>query len=284
MSDHRAGIPRRDSGQGIVEFALILPLLLVFIFGIIEFGRLLFVYSAVITASREAARYGSAAGDNGSGTLRFRDCDGMIAAARRVGILANITAVSISYDSGPGTALVSANCPPGAGVIEGGRHRVIIEIVAGYRPVVPLINIGTFNLRSRSTRTIYNNIEVGRFPRNPAHIADLDGLPSANAHPNKWDARVDISVLDEEGSYVENATVMGLWSGHPSSSGTCVTNGSGLCSVSKDGINRGPHHTPATITFTIIDIIHIEKTYDPSANIDPDGDSDGTQITLTEPP
>ena len=50
---------RQEGAQGMVEFALILPLLLLVVFGIIELGRLLVIYSSVGTASREAARYAS---------------------------------------------------------------------------------------------------------------------------------------------------------------------------------------------------------------------------------
>ncbi|MEJ2352363.1 MAG: pilus assembly protein [Anaerolineales bacterium] len=53
---------RSKAGQGMVEFALTLPVLMLLMLGIIEFGRLLFTYSAVTTAGREAARYGPAAG------------------------------------------------------------------------------------------------------------------------------------------------------------------------------------------------------------------------------
>jgi Flp pilus assembly protein TadG len=45
-----------------VEFALALPLLLLLIFGILEVGRMVFTYSSVVNASREAVRYGSATG------------------------------------------------------------------------------------------------------------------------------------------------------------------------------------------------------------------------------
>ena len=55
----------QESAQGMVEFALVLPMLILVLFGIIEVGRLLFIYNAVATSSREAARYGSAAGDVG---------------------------------------------------------------------------------------------------------------------------------------------------------------------------------------------------------------------------
>lgn len=45
-------------GTSAVEFAIILPLLLVFIFGIIEFGLVFYNKAMVTNASREAARSG----------------------------------------------------------------------------------------------------------------------------------------------------------------------------------------------------------------------------------
>ena len=60
-------ISKKGFGQGMVEFALVLPLLLLLVYGVIEAGRLLFIYSAVFTSSREGARYGSASGDVGGG-------------------------------------------------------------------------------------------------------------------------------------------------------------------------------------------------------------------------
>ncbi len=51
---------KRDKGQGMVEFALVFPLLLMVTLGIIEFGWMMFSYSAVVTSSREGARYGAA--------------------------------------------------------------------------------------------------------------------------------------------------------------------------------------------------------------------------------
>jgi PKD repeat protein len=47
----------KQKGQGLVEFALILPLLLLMFFGIIEFGRIFQAYLTVQHAAREAARY-----------------------------------------------------------------------------------------------------------------------------------------------------------------------------------------------------------------------------------
>lgn len=47
---------RSDSGQAAVEFALIMPLLLLFLVGIIEFGRGWNDHQVITDAAREAAR------------------------------------------------------------------------------------------------------------------------------------------------------------------------------------------------------------------------------------
>ena len=67
----------KNKAQGLVEFALVLPLLLLIILGIMEFGRLLFSYAIVTTASREGARYGSAVGRVSGTTRRYEDCPGI---------------------------------------------------------------------------------------------------------------------------------------------------------------------------------------------------------------
>ena len=83
---------RNKKGQAMVEFALVLPLLLLLLFGIIEFGRLMLIYASVSTASREAARWGSAAGGTpGMDNDRYMDCAGMMAAAARVGFFGVIS-------------------------------------------------------------------------------------------------------------------------------------------------------------------------------------------------
>jgi TadE-like protein len=47
------------SGQGLVEFALVLPILATLLFGIIQFGITFGAYNGLINSVREAARYGS---------------------------------------------------------------------------------------------------------------------------------------------------------------------------------------------------------------------------------
>lgn len=47
---------RGRSGQALVEFALVVPLLLVLVLGVVEFGRAWNVYQVITDAAREAAR------------------------------------------------------------------------------------------------------------------------------------------------------------------------------------------------------------------------------------
>jgi TadE-like protein len=48
---------RSTRGQSLVEFAIILPVFLLIVFGILDFGRVVWANSAVTNATREAARY-----------------------------------------------------------------------------------------------------------------------------------------------------------------------------------------------------------------------------------
>ncbi len=51
---------RRDNGQELAELALVLPVLLLVMFSILEFGNIIFAYNAVSNVAREGARYGVA--------------------------------------------------------------------------------------------------------------------------------------------------------------------------------------------------------------------------------
>jgi Flp pilus assembly protein TadG len=47
-----------ESGQDLVEYALVLPLFLLLVFSVFEFGILFFQYTLVVNAAREGARTG----------------------------------------------------------------------------------------------------------------------------------------------------------------------------------------------------------------------------------
>lgn len=52
------GLFKSQQGQALVELALVLPILLMLLFGIIEFGRIYGAYMVISNLSREGARYG----------------------------------------------------------------------------------------------------------------------------------------------------------------------------------------------------------------------------------
>jgi Flp pilus assembly protein TadG len=146
LPQRRSRGDKSKAGQGMVEFALTLPLLMLLMLGIIEFGRPLFTYSAVTTAAREAARYGSAAGGLDTTINNYQDCDGIRAAAARIGGLAGVensaAGVSIAYDSGPGGPAISGGCPVGGtGPEPHLGDRIIVTVTTTYQPIVPLVNL-----------------------------------------------------------------------------------------------------------------------------------------------
>jgi Flp pilus assembly protein TadG len=65
-----AGPQSRDRGAAAVEFALILPVVLLVIFGLIDFGRMLNAQITLTEAARESAR-AAALVDEAAGQARF---------------------------------------------------------------------------------------------------------------------------------------------------------------------------------------------------------------------
>jgi Flp pilus assembly protein TadG len=55
---------KKEKGQSFVEFALVLPVLLIIIMAILEFGLMFNAYITISNASREGARLGSLGGSD----------------------------------------------------------------------------------------------------------------------------------------------------------------------------------------------------------------------------
>jgi hypothetical protein len=108
-----------------------------------------------------------------------------------------------------------------------------------------------------------------------AHIGDLDGNTVLN--PNgTWRAKVIVAVHNQYHQALAGATVMGDWSG--GGSGSCVTATNGRCAVVK---NIGG--TVPSVSFAITSVTKSGYPYLPANNHDPDGDSNGTVITILKP-
>ncbi len=100
-------------GQSLVEFAMVLPLLMIMVFGIIDFGMGLRSYISLTNATREGARFGAVG--NPAGTYPT-DCTGTsnTSIIGRVCVamddlrLTNLQNVTVSYPGGqtPGNSVV----------------------------------------------------------------------------------------------------------------------------------------------------------------------------------
>lgn len=64
---------RDKRGQSLVELALVIPLLIIVLFGIIEFGRVFHSYLIITHASREGARVGVVGQSNGEIQQRIQE-------------------------------------------------------------------------------------------------------------------------------------------------------------------------------------------------------------------
>jgi subtilisin family serine protease len=109
------------------------------------------------------------------------------------------------------------------------------------------------------------------------HVGDLDGTSTSQGRT--WTAIVTIAIDDADHAAVANATVNGAWTGGAGGSGQCTTNDSGQCTVEIGNIRK----RNGSATFTVGSVTHDTETYVDLGNHDPDGDSDGTAITIIKP-
>ncbi len=170
--DRRASSPgrgdraRSGGGQATAEFALVIGLVMFIMLGVVDLGRLVAMQSAIVTASREAARYGSAVGPAaGSSPAEFQYtyCTGIRNAARQIiGALVTVpdSAITISYDQGVVGTTTTTSCPasgetPGPVPTEITKFdRVVVQVTATYSPIsavrfaIPSITVTSLDRRT----------------------------------------------------------------------------------------------------------------------------------------
>ena len=134
---------RRGRGQGMVEFALILPILLLVMLGTIEFGYVFIVYSGMFNAAREGTRYG---------VVNPKDLSGIDASARGKIILVDPSAVSFAviYDRGPDTPTFTDPAQVQIG------DRVVLSITYDIPTITPVIQpiVASLPIQTEAARTV----------------------------------------------------------------------------------------------------------------------------------
>ena len=194
--------PKKTRAQAMVEFAIVLPLLLLLLYGILEAGRLLFMYSSIVTATRQASRYGSATGEGLTpGVPRYQDCAGIRQAAQRVDFLNSFedSDILIEYDNGEGVPVTNFDGTCDGSVdtdvepSENNDTRIVVTVDGNFFPIVPRLvpfiersNANNNPISAKSARTIIIaiSIEVTPPPGSGVPTAGTNQLTlSMNASP-----------------------------------------------------------------------------------------------------
>lgn len=172
-------------GQAIVEFMLVIPLLVLLLYGIVEAARLAFIFSSVANASRQAARYGAGTGQVND-IAYYQDCEGIRSVALQSAILVTFDDINITYDRGvapdgsqiPISDEISPDpnvdtCPIGNNIIRNG-DRIIVQVSALYEPILPILPLEPVRIVSASARTFLvsvpifgDNLPMGFAPESP---------------------------------------------------------------------------------------------------------------------
>jgi hypothetical protein len=143
-----------------------------------------------------------------------------------------------------------------------------------YTPAAGFAGVDTFTFRA-SDGTSWGapaTVSITVSDPTPLHIGDLDRLRTAQT--NTWTAKVTPRVHNASEGNVSGVTVSGVWS--DGAAGSCKTNSAGTCTITKSNIPKAT----LFVTFTVTKMTLLSGVYVPTANHDPDGDSDGTTIQV----
>lgn len=108
------------------------------------------------------------------------------------------------------------------------------------------------------------------------HVADLDGIGTRLRWWWVWRATVEVHISDNLKEPVSGAEVDIDWS--DGSIGSCITDNNGVCQII--GFQWGWYNS---ISLKVVDVYHQNLDYKPDDNQDPDGNSNGTSITISRP-
>jgi hypothetical protein len=290
MGTHRF-FARKKPAQAMAEFAIALPVLLLLLYGIIEAGRLLFIYSTVVTASRQAVRYGTTTGDGGGATPvygvpratvpRYNDCAGIRGAANAAGFLSGSNGfdnISMVWDVGPGSlpADIHSMCTAGtptevsgtpsaaAGDLDGNSTRLVVTVTENFLPLLPkLVPFAARPITATSARTILYSVAIVVeqppiiVPQSPTTTLITSHLPNPSEMGQTVTVTVRVVDQDDATNIPEGEVEV---SGADNPCIIMLSSGTGSCTVtfSTSGI------FPLVGVYTPNDDDHLPSVSDPS--------------------
>jgi Flp pilus assembly protein TadG len=138
-----AKMVRREEGAAAVEFALIVGVLAMLIFGMLQYGLAFFELQNLRSAAREGARIGAVGATATQVKQRVSDMSGGVIPANSAAVVVNYT----SSGTWPGTT-VSGNtraCPPKSQQTTNSQNRVTINLNSSALPA-NLVDIFTLDI------------------------------------------------------------------------------------------------------------------------------------------
>lgn len=145
-------------GQSLAEFALLLPVLLLVLMGLFDFGRAVFAYNSVSEAARNGARVAIV-------NQRLPDIC-FVAASRAVGLGLPTTCAPNGNAGTEGVWVTEASTgtPISCTAI---NCRQTVKVTYGFRPITPIIGaiLGPIYLTSTSTVPVENPCLTGPCPQ-----------------------------------------------------------------------------------------------------------------------
>ena len=139
---------QRPRGQALVEFALVLPVIVLLIFGIVDVGRAVFTYNTLSEAARQASR--TAIVNRSSGAAAGAAID----YAPTLGLTTSDVHVCYKISTSTQRDCNALGTQPCSTIVVG--CLAIVDVSLPYTPLTPVISniLGTVNLSSTSIQPL----------------------------------------------------------------------------------------------------------------------------------
>ncbi|HEY7969364.1 MAG TPA: TadE/TadG family type IV pilus assembly protein [Candidatus Limnocylindrales bacterium] len=201
----------RTRAQALVEFALVLPVMILVLLLAIDFGRLFFSYIEVTNAAREGAAYGIAHPEDTAGITTRTTQE---------------TNVQADSHGTTGGMSVAVSCSPqvcSTAATSGTQNVVTVTASEPFTFLTPVLSniIGSVNLRSSASSVALGQAGVPVTPAPCVNVPTVNGLTAPTAANSAIiTSGLVPSAMDDLTSGTKN-----IASGQSPAAGTCVTAG-----------------------------------------------------------
>ncbi len=189
---------KNEKGQSLVEFALVAPILLLVVLGIVQFGIILNAYVSITHAAREGVRLAAVGGDESQvvdRTYNLAKTTGFVNLTKEDIIVSYMPDIDEEYDD------------PDQDPIVGDIVKIVIKN-ADVSIVVPLLDMFTGNsvaIASSATMRLEEGYRLA--VSSPEFIKMKLGPINHSVSPNNMDLIIDLRVLDDNDQPIQGVFV-----------------------------------------------------------------------------